>query len=69
MTDNTGDIASQVAGVFGGQQQLNTMNTEAKRMLTDAQAGRWAVNEETGEHLRRAVSQMVDRLADIDRRI
>lgn len=69
MSDNSGDVATQVANVFGGEQQLNTMNTDAKRMLADAQAGRWAVDEETGTHLRRAVSQMQDQLTDVGRRV
>ncbi|MFD4251798.1 hypothetical protein ACFWQL_18860 [Amycolatopsis thermoflava] len=69
MSDNSGDVATQVANVFGGEQQLNTMNTDAKRMLADAQAGRWAVDEETGTHLRRAVSQMQARLGEVAPRI
>ncbi|WP_431918125.1 hypothetical protein [Amycolatopsis tucumanensis] len=69
MTDNSGDVATQVTNVFGGEQQLNTMNTDAKRMLADAQAGRWAVDEETGTHLRRAIEQMKERLDGIRPRI
>ncbi|AIJ20226.1 hypothetical protein [Amycolatopsis methanolica] len=69
MSDNSGDVATQVANVFGGEQQLNTMNTDAKRMLADAQAGRWAVDEETGTHLRRAVTQMQTRLNEVGQRV
>ncbi|GHF09643.1 hypothetical protein GCM10017786_48980 [Amycolatopsis deserti] len=69
MPENVTNIASQVANVFGGEQQLNTMTADAKRMLADAQAGRWAVDEETGSHLRRAVSHMQDQLTDVSRRI
>ncbi|MFD4193872.1 hypothetical protein [Amycolatopsis thermoflava] len=69
MSENTTNIASQVANVFGGEQQLNTMNADAKRMLADAQAGRWAVDEETGSHLRRAITEMEDRLGDVNPRI
>ena len=61
--------AAQVAGIFGGEDKLTAMNADAKRMLADAQAGRWAVDEETGSHLRRAVTQMQDRLMEISRRI
>ena len=69
MTDNPSDVATQVANVFGGEQQLNTMNADAKRMLADAQAGNWAVDEETGSHLRRAVAEMENRLGDINPRL
>lgn len=71
MTDDgsTSSVAAQVAGVFGGEDQLNAMNADAKRMLADAQAGSWAVDEETGTHLRRAVTQMQDRLGKVGPRI
>ncbi|UQS21875.1 hypothetical protein L1857_03065 [Amycolatopsis thermalba] len=69
MTDNPTDVATQVANVFGGEQQLTTMATDAKRMLADAQAGRWAVDEETGSHLRRAVTQMQTRLGEVGQRV
>ncbi|NIH77542.1 hypothetical protein [Amycolatopsis viridis] len=74
MTGDTNRIpassaAAEIAGVFGGEDKLNAMNADAKRMLADAQAGRWAVDEETGSHLRRAVTQMQDRLATIGPRI
>ncbi|WP_027931624.1 hypothetical protein [Amycolatopsis thermoflava] len=61
--------AAQLAGVFGGEANLNAMHADAKRMLADAKAGKWAVDEETGSHLRRAVTQMQDRLARLDGRI
>lgn len=69
MSDDVADIASQVVNVFGGKQQLTAMNADAKRMLADAQAGRWAVDEETGSHLRRAITDMEDRLGDVNPRI
>ncbi|NYI93621.1 DNA-binding ferritin-like protein [Amycolatopsis endophytica] len=59
----------QVAQIFGGEDTLNTMKADAKRMLADAKAGHWAVDEETGSHLRRAVTQMHDRMTDIAQRI
>ncbi|MFJ8811952.1 hypothetical protein [Amycolatopsis thermoflava] len=61
--------ADQLADVFGGESQLNAMHADAKRMLADAKAGRWAVDEETGSHLRRAVTQMQDRMSDLTLRI
>ncbi|WP_435121561.1 hypothetical protein [Amycolatopsis thermoflava] len=61
--------AAQLAGVFGGEANLNAMHADAKRMLADAKAGKWAVNEETGSHLRRAVTQMQDRMTDLAQRI
>nr|WP_208406759.1 hypothetical protein [Amycolatopsis granulosa] len=45
------------------------MNADAKRMLAEAKAGSWAVNEETGSHLLRAVTQMQDRLRDVGQRV
>ncbi|MEU0468404.1 hypothetical protein ABZ215_30755 [Amycolatopsis sp. NPDC006131] len=61
--------AAQLAGVFGGEENLNAMHADAKRMLADAKAGKWAVDEETGTHLRRAVTQMQDRMMDVSRRL
>ncbi|GHE93521.1 hypothetical protein GCM10017786_27860 [Amycolatopsis deserti] len=61
--------AAQIAGVFGGEENLNNMHADAKRMLADAKAGRWAVDEETGTHLRRAVEQMEDRMNTLSQRI
>ncbi|MDQ0378088.1 hypothetical protein [Amycolatopsis thermophila] len=69
MTDDANGVAAQVADVFGGEQQLNTMNADAKRMLAEAQAGNWAVDEETGSHLRRAVEQMRTELGRISPKI
>ncbi|OXM74317.1 MULTISPECIES: hypothetical protein [Amycolatopsis] len=72
MTDGANDsrtVAARIAGVFGGEDKLNQMNTDAKRMLADAEAGRWAVDEETGSHLRRAVANMQSRLGDVTPRI
>ncbi|NIH77544.1 hypothetical protein [Amycolatopsis viridis] len=66
MTDG---VASQVAAVFGGTEQLTTMSDGAKRMLADAQAGHWAVDEETGSHLHRAVTQMQTELGRISPKI
>lgn len=61
--------AAQLAGVFGGEENLNAMHADAKRMLADAKAGKWAVDEETGTHLRRAVTQMQDRMREAAVRI
>jgi hypothetical protein len=71
MTDNATDgaIAGDIANVFGGEAKLKTMGDDAKRMLADAQAGKWAVDEETGTHLRRAITQMQDRLSEIGRNV
>lgn len=69
MTENPSDAAGQIAAVFGGKEQLNTLHAGAQRMLASAQSGGWAVDEETGSHLRRAVTQMQDRLNEIGQRI
>ncbi|NIH81631.1 hypothetical protein [Amycolatopsis viridis] len=69
MTEDSGTAAGRIAAVFGGEDNLNTMNADAKRMLADAKAGHWAVDEETGSHLRRAVTQMQDRLREVNLRI
>ncbi|MEV5299193.1 hypothetical protein [Amycolatopsis methanolica] len=61
--------AAQLAGVFGGEANLNAMHADAKRMLADAKAGNWAVDEETGSHLRRAVTQMQEQMSRIAQRI
>ena len=65
----TNSVAAEVAGIFGGEDKLNAMNVGAKQMLADAQAGRWAVDEETGSHLRRAVTQMQVRMDALSLRI
>jgi hypothetical protein len=67
--DSKASATAQLAGVFGGEDNLNAMHAGAKRMLADAKAGHWAVDEETGTHLRRAVRQMQDRMIDISLRI
>ncbi|OXM62280.1 MULTISPECIES: hypothetical protein [Amycolatopsis] len=61
--------AAQIAGMFGGEDNLHKMHADAKRMLADAKAGRWAVDEETGTHLRRAVTQMQERMSALSQRI
>ncbi|MDQ0376353.1 hypothetical protein [Amycolatopsis thermophila] len=61
--------AAQIAGVFGGEDNLQRMNADAKRMLADAKAGKWAVDEDTGTHLGRAVTQMQDRMRQAAQRI
>nr|WP_208406760.1 hypothetical protein [Amycolatopsis granulosa] len=45
------------------------MNADAKRMLAEAKAGHWAVDEETGSHLLRAVTQMQERMSAVSQRI
>ena len=45
------------------------MDAETQRMLDSARAGNWAVDEETGAHLRRAVSQMLERLSGIQENV
>lgn len=70
MTDDTGgSLGSALTDIFGGEQQANQMAEDAKTLLADAKAGKWAVDEETGTHLRRGITQMQDRLAEISRRI
>ncbi|TVT31542.1 hypothetical protein FNH05_28245 [Amycolatopsis rhizosphaerae] len=68
--DNTTSeqFGSSMAVIFGGEQQVNKMADDAGKLLADAKAGKWAVDEETGTHLKRAVTRIQDRLADIGRR-
>ncbi|WAL67062.1 hypothetical protein ORV05_04545 [Amycolatopsis cynarae] len=69
--DNTtsGQFGSSTAGIFGGEQQVNRMADDAGKLLADAKAGKWAVDEETGTHLKRAVTRMQDRLNEITGRV
>ncbi|HET6503494.1 MAG TPA: hypothetical protein VFG87_22315 [Amycolatopsis sp.] len=71
MTDDTrdGSIISITAAIFGGDRQVTTMAEDADRMLDDARAGKWAVDEETGTHLRQALVEMQQRIAAISSRI
>ncbi|GLY65004.1 hypothetical protein [Amycolatopsis taiwanensis] len=70
MADDTGGVrGSAVAGIFGVGQQVNQMAEDAKKLLANAKAGKWAVDEETGTHLKRAFTQMQDRLNDIAGRL
>lgn len=62
MTDWTG---AGLTGAFGDQEQLKAMGDQAQRLLADAKSGGWAVDEETGRHLRNAITQAEDRLSRI----
>lgn len=50
-------MASAITSVIGGPDQAKSFADGAKHMLAEAQAGQWAVDEETGTHLRNAISQ------------
>ncbi|WP_027944775.1 hypothetical protein [Amycolatopsis taiwanensis] len=68
--DSTGGwLGSSLTDIFGGEQQVNQMTEDAKKLLADAKAGKWAVDEETGTHLKRAFTQMQDQLTDVGSRI
>jgi hypothetical protein len=57
---------TNVGAALGSEEQLKVMGVEAQRMLDTARAGDWAVDEETGSHLRRAIVQMQQRLSAIE---
>ncbi|MDQ0382986.1 hypothetical protein [Amycolatopsis thermophila] len=63
-----GDWTDVGAGL-GDAGQLQAMEADTKRLLDSARAGNWAVDEETGTHLRRAVTTMLDRLAGIQENV
>jgi hypothetical protein len=67
MTDEA--TGSAPTGIFGGERQVNQMAEDAKKLLGEAKAGKWAVDEETGAHLRRGVARMLDRLSEISLRM
>ena len=48
-------MASAITAAVGGPEQAKSFADGAKHMLGEAQAGRWAVDEETGTHLRSAM--------------
>lgn len=67
MADDTtggglGDIAK---GVFGGTEQVTSFADTAQHYLDMAKAGDWAIDEETGTHLRGAFAYALQRLAEI----
>ncbi|MFD4196156.1 hypothetical protein [Amycolatopsis thermoflava] len=45
------------------------MEADTKRLLASARSGNWAVDEETGTHLRRAITTMLERLAGIEENV
>ncbi len=49
--------------------QLQAMEADTKRLLASARSGNWAVDEETGTHLRRAITTMLERLAGIEENV
>ncbi|NIH81924.1 hypothetical protein [Amycolatopsis viridis] len=51
--------------VFGDREQLREMGDQARHLLAEAKSGGWAVDEETGTHLRNAIAQAEDRFSRI----
>ncbi|MDQ0379680.1 hypothetical protein [Amycolatopsis thermophila] len=62
MTDWTG---AGLASALGDREQIKAMGDQARRLLADAKSRGWAVDEETGTHLRNAITQAEDRLSRI----
>ncbi|MFD2419012.1 hypothetical protein [Amycolatopsis pigmentata] len=67
MADDTtggglGDIATSV---FGGTEQVTSFADTAQHYLDMAKAGDWAIDEETGTHLRGAFAYALKRLAEV----
>lgn len=54
-----------LTGVTGDRDQLKAMGDQAQHLLDDAKSGGWAVDEETGTHLRNAITQAEERLSRI----
>lgn len=63
-----GFIDSITKGVFGGEQQLKSAADTAQHYLDMAKAGEWAIDEETGTHLRSAFAYALQQLEEIKRR-
>ncbi|NIH82460.1 hypothetical protein [Amycolatopsis viridis] len=62
-------IADAISNVVGGPEQVKSFADDANRMLEEAQAGHWAVDEETGTHLRSAITTMQNRLDQLAPRV
>ncbi|MEV5297536.1 hypothetical protein [Amycolatopsis methanolica] len=54
-----------ITAAFGDREQLKAMGDQAQQLLAQAKSGGWAVDEETGTHLRNAITQAEDRLSRI----
>ncbi|GLY64654.1 hypothetical protein [Amycolatopsis taiwanensis] len=64
--DNTGGSPGSIAtGISGGDQQVKAIADAAQHYLDMAKAGDWAIDEETGTHLRSAFAHAMERLAQI----
>ncbi|MEU0509919.1 hypothetical protein [Amycolatopsis sp. NPDC006125] len=62
-------VASAITNAVGSPEQAKSFADGAKHMLGEAQAGRWAVDEETGTHLRSAISHAHGQLDALNARI
>lgn len=60
-----GNPDSIVAGVFGGTEQVKSFADNAKHFLDEAKAGRWAVDEETGAHIRSGIAHSQQVLSEV----
>lgn len=67
MADDTpgGALGDITTGVFGGTEQVTNFADTAQHYLDMAKAGDWAIDEETGTHLRGAFAYALQRLAEI----
>jgi len=69
MTDDTGNVGDALKNAVSSPDGAKTFADSAKHMLGEAQSGRWAVDEETGTHLRRAISHAADQLSRLEYRV
>lgn len=56
---------SIINGVFGGAEQVKSFADNAKHFLDEAKAGRWAIDEETGTHIRSGIAHVQQELSAI----
>lgn len=65
--DNAGGpLESITDGVFGGEQEVDAVTDAAQHYLDMAKAGEWAIDEETGTHLRNVFAYALRRLGEIN---
>lgn len=62
-------VASAITSAIGGPEQARSFADGAKHMLAEAQAGQWAVDEETGTHLRNAIANAKRQFEGLELRV
>ncbi|GLY68769.1 hypothetical protein [Amycolatopsis taiwanensis] len=62
---DTGSPGSIANSLFGGTGQVKNFADNAKHFLDEAKAGRWAVDEETGTHIRSGIADVQQELSAI----